>query len=469
MKTMFRPFLFAAPALVTGLLLSAPLSPAGQDLIRQIPDLAALPDVTLELQAQIDERRGVLLLPRGPHRITRPLSFDLAKHSGATIRSAEGRATLIMDGPGPALRLQGSHHGSAAPQSFQPATWNEATPSVTGITILGNHAEADGIELFQCVQPIISQVAVRGCRHGIHLVTRNRNVLISDCHLYGNEGVGIYLDAVNLHQIHIAHCHVSYNRQGGIVVRDGNVRNLQITGCDVEANMPSTPGLPADRIANILLDVSGSAGDKTQSIAEVAITGCTVQHSANYGPVPGQTIAPGGANIRLLGKEAYPIDSVTITGNILSDTTLNLHLDWCADVTLSGNTFFAPQPDHLVATHSRRITVTGNTFNPREFERPASLRFSDSADCLISACSIHRSRSTEGALILERCQGFVLQGLNLTDCTRGIVVRNCQDTLIRDCRIARSGSESAGLEIDPSSTLMHCEGNRLSETPPSAP
>ncbi|MCB1079384.1 MAG: right-handed parallel beta-helix repeat-containing protein, partial [Verrucomicrobiae bacterium] len=340
----------------------------------------------------------------------------------------------------------------------------EASPVVTDITILGHHPEADGIELFQCVQPIINKVSIRGCRHGILLATRNRNVLISECQIFENEGIGIFYDDVNLHQSNITHCHISYNRQGGVVVRDGNVRNLQITGCDIEANMPGDPDTPADHIANVLLDVSTSDGDKSKSIAEVSITGCTIQHSANYGADAEKTVAPGGANIRFLGKEVYPIDSVAITGNVMSDTTTNVHLQYCTDITLSGNTFFAPKPDQLIVTHSKRITVTGNTFNPREFERPGALRFVDSSDCVVSACSIFDAKSREGAVILENCDGFILNGLNLTDCSRGIVLKNSSDTLITNCRVARTDSGAPDLEIDQASKAIQLEGNRFNGT-----
>lgn len=109
---------------------------------------------------------------------------------------------------------------------------------------------------------------------------RNRNVAISAVHLYHNRGIGLFLDDVNLHQINVGNSHISYNHGGGIVVRDGNVRNLQITGCDIEANMPADNS--DTTTANILLDLSGKPDDKTRSIAEVAITGCTIQHSSNY-------------------------------------------------------------------------------------------------------------------------------------------------------------------------------------------
>lgn len=172
------------------------------------------------------------------------------------------------------------------------------------------------------------------------------------------------------HQINIANSHISYNRGGGIVVRDGNVRNLQVAGCDIEANMPgdTTP----TRTANILIDVTGYPESRDKSVAEIAITGCTIQHSANYGGSETATLAPGGANIRLAGKAIYPIDSVTITGNVLSDTTTNIDINHAMDVAVSANNFFAPKPAHLTVKNSRRVVVTGNTFNPRQFVRPGN-------------------------------------------------------------------------------------------------
>jgi hypothetical protein len=53
----------------------------------------------------------------------------------------------------------------------------------------------------------------------IHLVKRDRNVIVADCHIYNNTGAGIFLDAVNLHQTNIHGNHISYCKQrGGISV-----------------------------------------------------------------------------------------------------------------------------------------------------------------------------------------------------------------------------------------------------------
>lgn len=430
------------------------------DTMDQIPELKSLTDSTDRLRERIERADGNLLLGDTTDgdvlRITEPLVFDLSRHGAVSVRAAAG-LTLVMDGPGPALRFVGSHQGTASPKSFQPETWNERMPIVSGIEILGNHPRADGIELVQTVGPIISQVSIRWCRHAIHLVNRNRNMIVSDCHLYENAGIGIYLDDVNLHQINVANSHISYNRQGGIVVRDGNVRNLQVSGCDLEANMPGDE--TATDTANVLLDVSGSPETRSKSIAEVSITGCTIQHSANYGRSQEKTAAPGGANIRLAGKKIYPIDSVTISGNVLSDTTTNIDIEHACDVAVNANNFFAPQPDNLRVKNSRRVTVTGNTFNPRQFVRPGTVSFVQCADCVVAACTLHHFATDRGALVLDRCDGFILNGLQLSDCGSGIVLRDTANTSISACRVSGTPAGVPDLSIDAGNGNIQLIGN----------
>ncbi len=457
MKTRLVSLFLALPALLTA---------QSDKTLAQIPDLRSLPDMTAELQQQIDTNDGNLSLGDAVYRLTKPLEFDLATLGRVSVKSSGG-TILVMDGPGPAIRLSGSHQGTASPKTFQPETWNEHMPILNGFEILGAHPEADGIQMVQTVGPIITNVSVRWCRHGIQLVKRNRNVIISDCHLYENSGVGLFLDDVNLHQINISNSHISYNRSGGIVIRDGNVRNVHITGCDIEGNMPAdeTP----TSAANIWIDVSGSSADPSKSVAEIAITGNTIQHAANYSGSEEKTVAPGGANIRLSGTKTSDIDSVTITGNVLSDTSVIVEIDYAHDVTVSGNTFFAPKPDNLRVSNSQRVVVTGNTFNPRQFKRPGTLIFENCADCIISNSTLHQLQTPSGALVLDSCSGFTINALNLSDCGSGILLRNTTDTTISNCRVTRTVG-GFDLSIDDSNEGILVHGNAFSgETVVQAP
>jgi hypothetical protein len=303
-------------------------------------------------------------------------------------------------------------------------------PIVEGIEIVGNHPQASGVELFQTVGAIVNKVSVRWCRHGIILAERNRNVIISDVHLYENSGIGLYLDDVNLHQVNVSNSHISYNRLGGIVVRDGNVRNLHITGCDIEGNMPADD--THTNAANIMIDVSGSPRDRSKSVAEVAITGCTIQHSSNYSGKTYDAIAPGGANIRILGKEIWPVDSVTISGNVISDTEVHVDISWATDVTLTGNTFFAPNPDFIHARDSKRLVLNGNTFNPRQFERPGRLTFDRCADSIVSNCTFRALQAKEGAIVVRDSARINLQGNILTESQSGLRVINSEQVEAKD-------------------------------------
>lgn len=316
-------------------------------------------DDTAALQRLIDTR-GSVTLAKGTYRLTKTLTFDLTK-TGYAALSGDGTVRLVMAGAGPALHFIGTHAGSAAPSTFKPQVWeNERTPMVEGIEIVGAHAEADGIEATGTMQMTLSRVVVRECRHAVHLTTLNRNVLISACHFYHNTGIGVFYDNVNLHQSNIAGSHISYNGGGGVVSVGGNVRNLHIGTCDIEGNH-ATDGPPT---ANVLLDSRGG------SIGEVAITGCTIQHTNK---------APDSANIRIIGsgtdasllrragREHTREGNVTISANVFSDVQVNVEIRHARGVVITGNTFWEGFQHDLLVEDSGNIVVTGNNFdrNPR--------------------------------------------------------------------------------------------------------
>jgi len=308
-------------------------------------------DDTAAIQAIINAKAGSIRFPAGSYRISKPLVVEL-NQVGFTSFVADGSARLIMAGAGPAIRFVGTHlTGSADPDSVKPEVWErERMPTVEALGITGEHAEADGIEAIGTFQFTARGVHIRKCRHGIRLVNRNRNVLINGCHIYENSGCGIFYDHVNLHQSNISACHISYCKAGGVVVRGGDVRNIQISGCDIEGNM----GQVGSNAANILLDCWDG------SVAEVAITGCTIQHTKD---------APQGANIRILGMgharrngidTIFHCGNVTISDNVLSDVQTNIHLSFVRGVTITGNTFWQGYEHNLLIEDSHHVLVGAN-------------------------------------------------------------------------------------------------------------
>ena len=74
--------------------------------------------------------------------------------------------------PGDSLHRH-AHAGSADPNTVKPEVWErQRMPVVEGLAIVGNHAEADGIEAAGTFQLTLRGVHIRKCRHGVHLVER---------------------------------------------------------------------------------------------------------------------------------------------------------------------------------------------------------------------------------------------------------------------------------------------------------
>lgn len=303
---------------------------------------------------------------------------------------------------------------------------------VDGLEIVGSHPEASGIEATGTMQLTLTRVVVRKALHGIHLVNRNRNVIISNCHIYENGGVGIYYDNVNLHQSNIVGCHVSYNRMGGVVVRGGDVRNIQIGTCDIEGNMGGPESEPT---ANILLDSTGG------SIGEVAIVGCTIQHAHD---------APNSANIRINGEStARPFTpetrhgNITIADNVLSDVQVNVDVANTRGVTITGNTIWKGYAHNLRVANSDSIVVSNNVFdrNPRYHygdgqDARNSLVFTQSNGATICGNHVLGVNHEPAAIVVRSCRRFNIAGCTILDCGPcGLLLDDVSDSRVSDCLI----------------------------------
>ena len=442
-----------ATALLLLLLLSA--HSAAQTNVRSLGAAGdGVNDDTAVLQKAISAGVGDLYFPKGTYRLTKTLEFDLTK-TGVSSVSGDGTASLLMEGPGPALRFSGSHGGTAAPTTVNPTVWEkERTPMVTGVEILGRHPEADGIEADGTMQLTVSRVVVREARHAVHLVRRNRNVVLADCHFYHNTGVGVFYDAVNLHQSNITNCHISYNGGGGVVSRGGNVRNLQIGACDIEGNH-AADGPPT---ANVSLDSTGG------SIAEVAITGCTIQHTNK---------APGSANIRITGagldeglarrtgEGTTSEGHVTIGNNVFSDVQVNIEIQNARGVTVTGNTFWEGFEHDLSVEKSSRIVVSGNNFdrNPRyavngfQGAEHNGILLRDCSEVSLTGNVISGVLRKAAAVQILDCRRILFNSNTIIDSDgSGLLLRNVTHSvvngnLVRDDRPLEARSAAPGIAV----------------------
>jgi hypothetical protein len=315
-------------------------------------------------------------------------------------------------------------------------------PTVRDLEIVGKHPEADGIHIDGVVQPTLMGLLIRQVRTAVHITRRARNLLIANCHIYHNTGVGIHLDGVNLHQAIISSSHISYCRLGGIRINDSEVRNLQITGNDIEYNNGKSHGVAADQTlptADIHVDVQNG------SVREGTISGNTIQATANSG----------GANIRFIGDGkagSHRAGMWTITGNLIGSQQTNIHLSSVRGVTISGNYIYSGHQRNLFVESSRNIVVGPNCFGHNPDYDPQELatgiRFVDCQGCNLTGLLIEDAQAGQHtvagaepidrlALVeLVRCRRMNLSGIQILDGTpNGIYVEDCHDTHVSGCSI----------------------------------
>ena len=408
-------------------------------------------DDTDALQHALNDGDGVLRLNKGTYRITKPLVLDLKQRGFGAVRGEAGTSRIVMAGPGPALRVIGDHQGTASPASVQAHTWNqERFPTISGIEIVGEHPEAVGIELRKTLKCVISQVLVRRCQIGVHLVERNRDFVLTDSHLYDNHEIGLFFDRCNLHQTIVHGCHISWNKIAGIKSVGGDVHNLQIVGNDIEYNNATAGSAskpPAER-PDLPQHPGGSEiwFDATEGvISEVTISGNTIQ----------ATVQTGGANIRIVGAPVtrpQPADSPTtlkpdtahlinITGNVLGSQWRAVELRNASRVTITGNTIYDSLDLSVFAAHSAGIVVGANAFGWRSLDSGPpqdGLRFEDCENVLLSGLTTLRfcagTPERGAAVTLVRCQDCGISDCQLLDpLHRGIELEDC----VR-CRVANN-------------------------------
>ncbi len=394
---------------------------------------------------------GALIFPAGDFRITKTIEIKGAERGRLSLLG-QGVGRIIMAGAGPAFRFVGSHTGTADPDSIWPIVWEkERMPLVDGVEIVGAHDEADGLEFVQTMQPTLRSVLIRQVRHGVRLGKRNRNLLITSCHIYQCRGVGVFFDRVNLHQAIIHGSHISYCKGGGIKVVGSEIRNLHITGNDIEYNYD----LKARESADVWVDLSEG------SVREGSIVSNTIQAK----------ISPGGANIRFRGPaDVNKIGLWTITGNHISNQAVNVHLKNCRGIVLSGNSIVLGGKHNILIEGSRHIVVGPHSLDHNPDYKGATtdgIRLSSCDGCIVTGVvlegSAAGSKKEGGAIeVVDSRETAILGSSVLEPGYRGIWVANSRNTLVADCTVmdrTGAGKMLSAIEVAGNSPGSVIRGN----------
>ena len=415
-------------------------------------------DDTAAIKRAID-KGGHVVFPKGNYRITKTIVINLDQ-VGFTSLKSEGAAKIIMAAAGPAFKFIGTNEARVGLAKTKSNIWDrERMPLVDGLSIQGDHAEANGIEASGTIQFTITRTHIRGVRHGIHLTKSNRNVVISDCHIYANHGIGIFYDNVYVHQSNITGCHISYNKGGGVVSRAGDVRNIQIGTCDLEFNM----GTEGPSTANILIDAQGSI----KGAAEIAIVGCTIQHTFK---------GPDGANIRIIGSGDKPDESnnrkgnITIANNVLSDVQTNIDLRNLYGVAVTGNTMWRSYQHSIRLEGSEKISIASNVMgrNPRYSpkNRPKeknAVLIRHSKDVVFNGNILSETREATAGLTVENSRRINITDNNIVDCDGPEVhLKEVTFSRVSGCILSDSRKDHANIKTT-GSTKIQIKDNLIDE------
>jgi polygalacturonase len=407
-------------------------------------------DDTNAILHALREGDGTLVFPRGDYLLSETIVVELDKTGRLGIDGSAGTAKIIMAGPGPAFHFLGTHDKTAEPSGFAPGVWaRQRLPTVLNIEVEGRHPEACGFLFEGTMQSTLQGVLLRELLHGVRLVRRARNLLVSHCHVYSCRGVGVFLDHVNLHQAIITGSHISYCRQGGIKIVGSEIRNLQITGNDIEYNYDPQ----ADASADVWIDSSDSAA----SVREATIVSNTIQARAS----------PGGANVRIVGHNPqvdHKAGLLTLSGNLIGSQEINVHLVACRGVVLTGNVIYSGHVRNLQIEGSRNVVI-GPTcldhnpdYDPKEL--CTGVLCAESHDICFSGVLIQdcqagehtvagaRPAPREGLLEIVRCRRVSVSGCQFLDSApAGVFIDSTSDVTltgntIRDTRAQKRMSHA---------------------------
>ncbi len=404
---------------------------------------------------------GEILFSKGVYRITRSINIALEQYGPLTIKGVAGASTIIMDGPGAAFVIRGTHEGSALPATVKEDVWaRENFFLIESLEIVGKQEDSDGIRLVGLMQPVVRNCLIRNSRYGIHLTTRNRNVQLLGNHIYDGHRIGVYLDQVNLHQINIHDNHISYCKEGGIVARNSEIRNIQIVGNDIEYNFDAESKVVS---ADVFFDIS-----ERGSIREGTISGNNIQALKS----------PGGANIHFIGNpdSRIKIGLLSIDGNHISNQETLIKLKNVKGISITGNTFIRGFEHHILMESADNIVIQGNVFDHNadyfkgDVNAVGGIRMASCRDVIFGGNILEGvARGTQvsgGALEVDDCNRITINASHiLNSLFRAIDVRSSNQVSITGCTLYNEENPlTDGILVGGDCRDLNMNGNRISET-----
>lgn len=279
-------------------------------------------DDTDALQLLFDNCDGIAILEHcKKYRITKSINVDLTKvhkivGNGATIVTHSNSENA---GQFSALNVIGTLTGCADPSEGGLIAFDEGFPNIENLKITSSYKNrGTALSIKGSFGLMITNCSFFYMKNGIEFSGYNRNVIISNNHIYGFIENGIVFNSdCNFHQINIVGNHISYCKKC-IFSNDATIFNIQITGNDIETSIMDYIG---ETTLHFLVSQNGM-------IECLEITGNTLEDhkSTNY-------------LIKLENNLYYTkFCHVTISGNSIGNVANNVfYINKCGGLSIDNN------------------------------------------------------------------------------------------------------------------------------------
>lgn len=303
---------------------------------------------------QAAQQKGIIRLEPGKtYLIKSTIKIDLTNIKGIQANNAK----ILLSGDFAAFHLKGNKTKGGAEPLSNVGLEQEFSAVIEQLHVFSKNHEGTALILDGTFGVNISKSHFYNLKKGIEVINRNRNVIITENHLWDIAEYGIHYNNANLHQSIITNNHISYAKIA-LFFENGDVHNIQINSNDIEV------GYSNNNNTQSAIQVVCDKPDTQFSQAQ--IVGNTIEDHflAKEGIVHFYSKVFDSSAIHL--DQAPYIGMIELVGNEFSGSSKALVLDNIHDLTVNGNTFKLIKEALIsIYTGAEGINISGNTFSGR--------------------------------------------------------------------------------------------------------
>lgn len=352
-----------------------------------------------------------LIFPKGKkYKISSPIKInaDIVRYLNG------GNSTFIATGDFDVFQFYGSLSGSANPDVSKDIVYTEHGSVIENVIVTSeSKVDGTGISISKNFGGIIRNCNFNFLKTGIKIHGMNRNLVISNNHIYANFEHGVYLtDTCDLHQFIISNNHISYCKCN-LFVNNSNLYNVIISNNDIETNTTEniTP------ISNIYLY------SKTGLMEDIKFVGNTLECHFKVD-----------SHIKLQADIVGNIETINITGNVIGNSSnCDIDIDGARNIIIANNNLKRSRNHSIIVKKSVDcLTIQGNNFTTEPAMGGGIFKVDDTtinlSSVLITNNNLSGGRSNAidlnvNQLEMVRIDGNLIKEINTTtlDIEKGII------------------------------------------------